>query len=74
MQEEGYEKDEPGKANLSIAESAIAQEFDCFAMTLEQPYKDCETFPDPEFGWNPHRAKTFGASFVTAIRQIVPDL
>lgn len=74
MQEIGYDIDEPGEANMTIATNAVAQEFDCFAITLEQPFKDCESFPDPEFGWNPHRAQRFGASFVTAIRQIIPEL
>jgi murein tripeptide amidase MpaA len=74
MQEEGYPVDAPGEANMTVAGNAVAQEFDCFAFTLEMPFKDCANFPDHEFGWNPHRAQRFGASFVTAIRQIVPDL
>lgn len=70
----GYEIDQPGTANMGVACNAIAQEFDCFAFTLEQPFKDCADHPDEECGWNPLRAKRFGASFVTAIRQIVPEL
>jgi murein tripeptide amidase MpaA len=70
----GYPVTPPGESNLLKATDAIAQEFDCFAFTLEMPFKDCAAFPDPEYGWNPDRAKRFGASFVTAIRQIVPAL
>ena len=74
LQKEGYPEDQPGEANMTVASNAVAQEFDCFSFTLEQPFKDCANFPDPEFGWSPQRAKRFGASFVTAIRQIVPNL
>jgi murein tripeptide amidase MpaA len=74
LQEVGYEMDQPGKANMAIAGNAVAEEFDCFALTLEQPFKDCANFPDEEFGWNPHRAQRFGSSFVTSIRQIIPEL
>ena len=74
LQEVGYEQDAPGEANMAVASNAVAQEFDCFAFTLEQPFKDCANFPDPEYGWNPGRCRKFGSSFVTAIRQIIPDL
>ena len=70
----GYPVTKPGESCLRKATDAIAQEFDCFSFTLEMPFKDCAKFPDPEFGWNPQRAQKFGASFVTAIRQIVPSL
>jgi murein tripeptide amidase MpaA len=74
LQEVGYDIDEPGKANMAIACNAVAEEFGCFTMTLEQPFKDCANFPDEEFGWNPQRAQRFGSSFITAIRQSIPDL
>lgn len=74
LQELGYPISEPGEADLRKACTAIAQEFDCFGLTLEMPFKDCHTFPDQEYGWNPERAKRFGASFLTSIRQIVPYL
>jgi murein tripeptide amidase MpaA len=70
----GYPVTKPGESCLRKATDATAQEFDCFSFTLEMPFKDCAAFPDPEYGWNPKRAKRFGASFVTAIRQIVPLL
>lgn len=74
VQEEGYPEDKPGEANMMVASNAVAQEFDCFAFTLEQPFKDCASAPDPEFGWSPQRAQCFGHTFVAAIRQILPDL
>lgn len=70
----GYPIEPPGTANMSFAANTVAQEFDCFALVLEQPFKDCAENPDPKYGWNPARAKGFGGSFVTAIRQIVPYL
>lgn len=70
----GYPETKPGESCLRKATDAIAQEFDCFSFTLEMPFKDTASFPDPEYGWNPERAKKFGGSFVTAIRQIIPSL
>jgi len=70
----GYAIDRPNAANMGLAVNAVAEEFNCFAMTLEQPFKDCAEFPDPEFGWCPERAKRFGDSFLSAMRRILPSL
>lgn len=74
VQKEGYPVTAAGESCLRKATDAVCQEFDCFGFTLEMPFKDCKDMPDEEFGWNPARCKRFGASFVTAIRQIIPSL
>ncbi len=71
QQEKGYGDDEPGKANLAICGDQVAQRFNCLAVTLEQPFKDAEfNAPAPAQGWSPQRAKTLGASMVTALLKI----
>ncbi len=62
-----YDRDEPGKANLSICASQITVMFDCFAGTLEQPFIDTESeFPQKETGWSPERSRKLGASLLDA--------
>ena len=55
----GYPAAAPGKANLSMATSWVAERFGCLAMTLEQPFKDTVDTPHPE-GWSPDRARRLG--------------
>lgn len=63
----GYDKDEPGKSNLTVASNAVCYEFDCLAYTLEMPFKDNANMPDPSFGWSPERAKQLGRDVLVAI-------
>jgi murein tripeptide amidase MpaA len=49
----GYDKDEPGKANLTVAANAIGYEFECLSYTLEMPFKDNVNLPDTAYGWSP---------------------
>ena len=52
----GYPTNAPGKANLTICSNALAERFDCLAMTLEMPFKDDANHPDAAFGWSSGRA------------------
>ncbi len=63
----GYPKDEPGKADLSIASSWVGQEFGCLSMTLEMPFKDNANLPDPERGWSPERCMLLGEAILLPI-------
>jgi murein tripeptide amidase MpaA len=49
----GYTPDEPLMGRLNICSNQIASRFDCLAVTLEMPYKDCLSNPDPIRGWTP---------------------
>lgn len=71
---EGYPISAPGTANLKIAANQIAQRFDCLSMTLEMPFKDAKTLPDPEVGWSPARCADLGRSCVDAIWAALPTL
>lgn len=70
----GYSPDRPNSSKLIVASNQIGERFDCFSATLEMPYKDCRTNPDPERGWTPARSKQLGASVLDALSYIYPYL
>ena len=53
----GYEIAEPGKANMSMSTTQLAERYGAVSMTLEMPFKDHDDNPDPHFGWSPARCK-----------------
>ncbi|GAO40656.1 peptidase M14 family protein [Sphingomonas changbaiensis NBRC 104936] len=53
----GYEISAPGKANMSMSTTQLAERYGAVSMTLEMPFKDHDDNPDPEFGWSPDRCK-----------------
>lgn len=53
----GYEIAAPGKANMSMSTTQLAERYGAVSMTLEMPFKDHDDNPDPEFGWSPARCK-----------------
>lgn len=70
----GYDKDEPGQGNLTVAANAIGHEFDCLSYTLEMPFKDNIELPDPAYGWSPDRCKQLGEDVMIAMRAVVDIL
>lgn len=70
----GYDKDEPGTANMTVCTNNIAHRFDCLAMTLEMPFKDTVDTPDFEQGWSPERCMRLGEACVNAIYQSLGKL
>ena len=52
----------------------VASRFDCLGVTLEMPFKDCKTNPDPENGWTPQRCMGLGRSLLDAISIVQPHL
>jgi murein tripeptide amidase MpaA len=67
QKEKGYPKSKPGQANLEICAKQIGQRFDCLSLTVEMPFKDNKTMPDPIYGWSPQRSVRFGESVLNAI-------
>lgn len=59
---------------MNVATNQIAQRFNCLAVTLEMPFKDCLTVSDPEFGWNPARSRKLGASVLEPLLYVHPIL
>lgn len=70
----GYPISSAGKANLTICTNALAERFDCLAMTLEMPFKDDANHPDPKQGWSPMRCKQLGASALSPLLAVMPNL
>ncbi|GKY96557.1 hypothetical protein MPSEU_000615300 [Mayamaea pseudoterrestris] len=57
-----------------VASSQVAARFDCLSVTLEMPFKDCLSNPDPERGWSPARAQALGASLLEPLLYVHPHL
>lgn len=70
----GYPKDEPGRANLKIACTAVGHAFNCLAYTLEMPFKDNADLPDVAYGWSVPRCRQLGEDLLVAIRAVVNQL
>ena len=67
----GYPVARPGKGNLAMATSQIAERFGashgCVAMTLEMPFKDHDDAPCPIQGWSPERSKLLARDCLAAL-------
>ncbi|MGM7447235.1 M14 family metallopeptidase [Idiomarina sp. ST20R2A10] len=70
----GYKLDEPGKANMTVANSAVGERFKCLSYTLEMPFKDNADLPDEDFGWSVARCQRLGEDVLTAILAVSPKL
>ena len=56
----GYDKDEPGKANLTVGSNWVANTFSCLA--------------DPFVGWSPERCVYLGEASLVAMLAVVDNL
>lgn len=72
--EEGYDVDEPGTANMTLATHWVAERFNCLANTLEMPFIDNNNLPDADTGWSPERSIKLGEASLIAILAVVDDL
>jgi len=72
--EKGYEVESPGQGRMNVCSNQIAVRFDCLALTLEMPFKDCQSNPSPKVGWSPDRASMLGKSALEAISYVQPYL
>ena len=70
----GYPIDAPGQANLTLCSKQIGEQFDIISLTLEMPFKDCASNPDPIRGFSPLRCKALGASILGPILDVLPHL
>lgn len=70
----GYELDAPGKANMTVANSAVGERFKCLSYTLEMPFKDNANLPDEDFGWSVARCQRLGEDVLTAMLAVSPKL
>lgn len=70
----GYDKDEPGKANLTVATNWVANTFGCLSNTLEMPFKDNANLADPFVGWSPERSVYLGEASLIAMRAVIDKI
>ena len=55
---------------MNVATNQVANRFDCLAMTLEMPFKDCLSNSDPERGWSPERSRNLGSSVLSPLEYV----
>lgn len=72
--EHGYPVAADGGADMSMCTNAVANRYDCLAMTLEMPFKDDANHPDAEVGWSPDRARHMGATAIEPILAVLHTL
>lgn len=70
----GYEKDEPGQANMTVGSNWVGEQFKCLSYTLEMPFKDNNEYPDPLYGWSPERSVKFGHDSLAAVLAVVDQV
>ena len=70
----GYEITAPGKANLSMSTTQLAERFGCVSMTLEMPFKDNADAPDSEHGWSPERSRQLARDCLATLADMIDDL
>jgi murein tripeptide amidase MpaA len=69
----GYPVPAPGKANLAMSTSAVAERFGAVAMTLEMPFKDHLDAPDPVRGWSPERSRKLAEDCLATLSGMLED-
>jgi len=67
----GYMTAGPGRANLSMSTSQLAERFGAISMTLEMPFKDNIDAPDPEYGWSPARSKALAHDCLETLAEMI---
>ncbi|GAL09109.1 zinc carboxypeptidase domain protein [Vibrio astriarenae] len=72
--EVGYDKDEPGKANLTVGSNWVGEKFKCLSFTIEMPFKDHISQADELYGWSPERSAAFGHDTLAAVWATVDKL
>ena len=70
----GYEKAQPGKANLSMSTNQLAERFGAVSVTLEMPFKDHAPNPDPIHGWSPERSKRLAVACLETLAGMIDEL
>ena len=67
----GYTRDLPGEANMTLACNAVGEKYDCLSLTLEMPFKDNDDAPNPNTGWSGKRSMQLGKDVLSSVADIV---
>jgi murein tripeptide amidase MpaA len=70
----GYERTQPGRANLSMSTNQLAERFGAVSVTLEMPFKDHDANPDPEHAWSPERSAKLGVSCLEVLTEMIGEI
>lgn len=70
----GYDKENPGEANMTVCTNAVSKRYSCVALTIEMPFKDNADLPDELYGWSNDRSINLGASVLNPIYMILDEL
>ncbi len=71
---QGYEIPAPGRANMSMSTTQVAERFGAVSMTLEMPFKDNFDLPDEVYGWSPERSKYLAGSCLDTLYAVLGEL
>lgn len=77
QQKFGYpppESEEEVLKYMNVATNQVSNRFNCLGVTLEMPFKDCRSNPDPERGWTPARSRKLGESLIEVLDYMQPYL
>lgn len=69
----GYPVASPGKGNVTMATSQLAERFGAVTMTLEMPFKDHDNLPCAKQGWSPERSKLLARDCLAALVEWLGD-
>ena len=72
--EYGYSADRPEHASSVKCTPWVAHRFDCLAMTLEMPFKDCLNNPDPVHSWTIARSQRLGRDCIAVFASMLDAL
>jgi murein tripeptide amidase MpaA len=70
----GYPESRPGKANLSMATSQIAERYGAVAMTLEMPFKDNDDLPEAAQAWSPERSMQLARDCLATLAEMIEEI
>jgi len=70
----GYPIEQPGEADLSIAQNFVMHHFQCLSLTIEMPFSESKKLPNPVYGWSPERSMKLGESVLNPILHVMSKL
>lgn len=69
-----YEPNEPGKADLRLANSFVAEQHNCVSLLIEIPFKDDKRNPKPKTGFTIDDCKKLGRDVLVPLQHVLSRL
>ncbi|MET0613058.1 MAG: M14-type cytosolic carboxypeptidase, partial [Pseudomonas caspiana] len=70
----GYQRSQPGKANMNLACNSVGEKYKCLSLTLEMPFKDNDDAPNLTTGWDGKRSKQLAKDVLTTLSEMATVL